>query len=381
MTLNLSKLFYKSSGDSFHSALTPDEAAVDTLKTAKSTIIGHLKKRIPEWLETNISKEASVEPRFRTQGSWAYKTCNAPCQTPPQEIDWDLGIYLPISVWEESNIQPKTAASVFYKMVQELMQPLAEQNSWTLSEKPTCVRVHLPQDCNAHIDLPLYAAPNQEFQQITEARMIKAEDHSIASFAEQQWNSLMQIVMAKKDGEWVNSDPGKVVVWFNSARSRHTDQLIRLSKYLKAWRDHVWVKGGPSSILLMVCAAQSLDACDQDLVSRDDLALQFILNKLPGMLACSVIEPMINEGEDLNKLNAEQRQEASKKANEFRNSLNTALNLPIACSNTVAYEIRAHLGDRFPTNTDDITPDDQSGIRSIPADPQPSQSLVAVSAG
>lgn len=63
-------------------------------------------------------------------------------------------------------------------MVRELMDPLAKEKKWTLeTEKPTCVRVLLGNGTRAHVDLPLYAAPDDEFLQIKEAMAKASASH------------------------------------------------------------------------------------------------------------------------------------------------------------------------------------------------------------
>lgn len=43
----------------------------------------------------------SLNPRFRTQGSFQYDTLNKPYVTPPQEMDIDDGTYLPMELFDE----------------------------------------------------------------------------------------------------------------------------------------------------------------------------------------------------------------------------------------------------------------------------------------
>ena len=66
--------------------------------------------------------------------------------------------------------------------------------------------------------------------------------------------------MATRAGEWKPSDPGAVAQWFRDCSSVHGEQLQRICRYVKAWRDFHWTEGGPSSILLMILVTQGFVA-------------------------------------------------------------------------------------------------------------------------
>lgn len=384
MALNLSKLFDRLAQPSFLRNITPEPEDAAALKAAKTDIQNHLKAAIPLWLENQLGEKPKHPPRFRTQGSWAYKTCNDPWQSPPQEMDWDLGIYLPVSLWEDNNVHPKAAAKGYYEMVRELMQPLAKKRNWALTEKPTCVRIILGNGTRAHVDLPLYAAPDEDFVQIKEA-MLKASlamDEARFADAKNTWSSLTRIALAQKDGTWNPSDPGRVVLWFDKKIARHGEQLRRVCRYLKAWRDHVWQSGGPSSILLMVCAAQTLDRAQANFAGRDDLALRHVMTVLPAQLLTAVKEPMIDPDEDLNRMGVDERQEAFRKAGALLAAMNDALSQNIASCHIALALIRGQLGDRFPNDPGGVTPDDgPTNIRTIPAEPRSKAVIVPTKAG
>lgn len=384
MALNLHKLFYHISRPSFYSNLLPIPAEVDALKTAKNEIRDHLRRAIPEWLEQKLGEKPEHPPRFRTQGSWAYETCNRPCRYPPQEMDWDLGSYLPISQWDDSVESPRKAAREYYAMVKEIMTPFAASRGWSIKDKPTCVRVVLNNGTKAHVDIPLYAAPDKDFLKITEAvKVAKSLDTARADSAFiDSWRSLTRISLACQDGSWKSSDPGLVVRWFDSKINRHGPQLRRICRYLKAWRDYQWELGGPSSLLLMVCAAQTLDRTVADVASRDDLALRFVLEALPTQLRDAVKEPMINPNEDLNKLEYEARKDAAWRAASFLQSMNQALTTSHAEANKAMAMIQTHLGSRFPIDPEGVTPEDgPPNIRVVPADVGTKQVIPTTKAG
>ncbi len=388
MSLNLNKLFNRNDLPSFSKNITPSPKDEATLRKARTEILDYLKRAIPQWLQTNLGEKPEHPPRFRTQGSWAYRTCNAPCQLPPQEMDWDLGIYLPVSLWEDNQVHPKVAAQGYYEMVRKLMKPLAEEKNWTLAEKPTCVRVILGNGTRAHIDLPLYAAPDDEFVHIKEVKLAKAaltaESHVLVADSQQTitWTSIKHIALAHKDGTWGASDPGRVIEWFDRKIERHDEQLRRVCRYLKAWRDQTWSSGGPSSIVLMVCAAQTLDRAQLAFTGRDDLALRHVLTELPSQLRAAIKEPMINPDEDLNRLSVDERLEASRNAGEFLSAMNEALAQSFNNRHRALSRVRVQLGDRFPNDPDGITPDDgQTNIRMTTAEPRPRAPIIPTKAG
>ncbi|MEN1592931.1 CBASS cGAMP synthase, partial [Pseudomonas aeruginosa] len=105
---------------------------------------------------------------FFTQGSWAYKTLNAPAQH-PQQADVDDGCYLPMSFVSQTK-RPSTAATVFFAAAEEALKPLVEERRWKLvTDKPTCIRIVIA--AYAHIDIPLYAIPDEEFVTLAKASM------------------------------------------------------------------------------------------------------------------------------------------------------------------------------------------------------------------
>ena len=96
------------------------------------------------------------------QGSFAYRTLNEPAHNPPQEIDLDDGVFVPVSFLNDSGrARPALISSGYFAAVEALPAPICVLNGWKLiDDKPSCVRVEL--DGSAHIDLALYAIPDAE---------------------------------------------------------------------------------------------------------------------------------------------------------------------------------------------------------------------------
>jgi hypothetical protein len=369
--LNLQRLFYSSSDDrSYHRVLLPTEEQKQQLTQAKNKIRDHLRESIERASTTVLGQTQKVSPRFRTQGSWSYNTCNQPAHVPPQEMDWDLGVYLPISVWEDN--RPKIAAAVYYGLLEELLKSLCTREGWTLCAKDTCVRVEIGKSC--HVDVPPYAAPDRQFAAIQERVLAKAlalredaryaEAIAFGEMPEADWDSLREIVLATRSGEWKPSDPGMVSDWFRHQIEEHGEQLRRTCRYLKGWRDFQWREGGPSSVSLMICGCQSF----QPMHGRDDLALLEVARELGGKLAGNLHEELIDEREDFNKLSFEERIAAAAKAQSLYRVLKGGLDANRWEKTDVLKAFRAQFGPRMPNELDWIADDTPQGVvRAAPA--------------
>jgi hypothetical protein len=367
--LNLQRLFYSSTHeDSYYSVILPTEEQKQHLTTAKNKIRDHLREGVELASMTVLGQTRRVSPRFRTQGSWSYNTCNQPAYMPPQEMDWDLGHYLPISVWEDS--RPRIAASVYYQLLEQLLKSLCAREGWKLCPKETCVRVDIGKNC--HIDVPPYAAPDKEFTAIQERVLAKAmalreaRDAAVAfgEMPEVDWDSMKEIVLATRSGEWKASDPGVVSDWFRHQVEEHGEQLRRICRYLKGWRDFQWREGGPTSVSLMICACQVFRA----MPGRDDLALFEVARELGDKLGGDIREELIRTQEDFNKLLPEERVEAAQRARSLYRALKNGLEANRWEKKDVLDALRAQFGSRMPLQEEWIGEDTpQAVVRAAPA--------------
>lgn len=238
------------------------------------------------------------------QGSSVYHTLNDPAHKPPQEVDYDDGMFLPTSfVNGGRTIRPLLAAKGYFKMVESVLMPLCRKNGWKLiTNKPTCVRIRI--DNQAHIDLPLYAIPDKDFIELTEvnslanlAKGITTLDSDV-EIAEQIYKDLRddQIMLAHRDYGWIESDPRELENWFLSAIEDHGKAVRRVCRYLKGWRDYQWPKGGPSSIALMACVVAVFDDLNGTLPDkRDDLAFQAVADQLEELLSKRIPNPVLSD--------------------------------------------------------------------------------------
>jgi hypothetical protein len=383
--LNLHRLFSTVTAPTFHDVITPTRAQRTVLESAKNKIRDFLRKEIHDATVSELGMPHPVTPRFRTQGSWSYGTCCQPAWPLTQQIDWDFGVYLPVTVWE-SNGPPHAMAKRYFELVERRLGRLCAKMGWKLmSGKNTCIRIEVAP--YAHIDLPLYAAPEREFERIYErvikAQRLRAESAVITldSAEEQEWADLKEIVLAQRSGEWKASDPEEIARWFRDRLLEHTEQLQRVCMYLKAWRDFHYPVGGPTSVCIMVAIAAEFTVFR----GRDDLALEAAAVALSRALSGEVRCEGVNVcDEDFNqRLSEEEKAEAVRKAAALAAAIRRARML--SSGSLSAQEairiLTAQLGERVPQDASQVDSDGGDDIRSIPARRVPPPAVKSTQAG
>lgn len=364
--LNLTKIFYSSSAEAehLHDALIPENEQRAFLRSCRTKIKDYLKPAIAEATVSVLGMQKRVQPRFRTQGSWAYNTCIQPAHSFDQEMDLDYGVYLPVDVWQE-NGPPEAMAKLYFDLVESLLQILCAQEGWGLvtgdDAKDTCIRIDVA--AWAHIDIPLYAAPADDFEKVIEktamltahARAMNSQNRSIALdsievlFAEAQtWGDLDQIMMASRGGKWIASDPETVAKWFRDQITRFAEfgeQFLRVCRYVKAWRDFNWKNAGPTSVSLMIAIAQDFEGKK----GRDDIALEHAATIVAQAVREGIYEFGIDGGkEDFNRLKQDKRIEAGLAADRLVSSLRSSRSSASYQGSSVLQTLRAVFGDRIP---------------------------------
>ena len=281
----------------FKKEITPTELDLDFFNNVKKVVKSHLKTKIKEFLEQQGL--ASITPKFRIQGSWAYGTCNLPAKQ-GQEMDFDYGVYLPVRAFDGFN--PDAGASEqaknYFEQVELMMGDLCEQHDWLLdtSAPSSCIRIKIRN--NAHMDIPLYAVPDDMFDSLEERNELQVSLGSATAIHE-----------SLNYSKWVFED-------FN---------IRSFAEDLKAWRDWQFADKSfqPSSILLMIIACKYY----QYYQHRDDLALLSVLEKLPNALSGNVYENIEeHESEDFNRMKEGERVEAMQYADALYQNFMASLN-------------------------------------------------------
>lgn len=242
----------------------------------------------------------ALAPRFRTQGSFQYDTLNTPYRTPPQEMDIDDGTYLPMTIFED---KPVIGHRLLLLLVDTALESLVQENKgWLFEAKDTCARIKIP-ELNTHIDVPMYAIPDEDFQakeeasleHFNEAALTKALDSAVSFSANNRaYYSLepgtVNLALRGEGDKWRKSDPQIVEDWFKESCERIGTHLKHVCRFMKAWRDTQWKKGGPSSILLMTATVNILDRIAHD---KNDLGatMRLIVKNLPIEFARGVKSP------------------------------------------------------------------------------------------
>lgn len=377
---NYHSLFFHSSDKAFATRLDLDPRTRQVLETATEDVKRTLRPLVRALAEQYGISYPFSSPRFRLQGSSVYRTQNYPAHTPQQQVDVDLGVYISASFMDAASDagprkQPaKALAKAYFELVDGALRKLCKERGWGYpdSEKQNqrCCRIDLlPTGAHAHIDVPLYAAPDEEFVRIVESQtglevnFAKALDSADLSedLDRDGWDELEVIVMACRDGTWNESDVQKAIEHFRQVarESGHPYVMRRVWRYVKAWRDFAWkTGGGPSSVLLMevvqrIC--RELDQAGTDLLGcgRDDQILRQIFGRLGVHLAGSVMVQWGNSQEDLNRAKSQAMgDEWAAEASRAATSLTRA-----ACEETLNFAqvislVRTVFGHRI---SDDVT--------------------------
>lgn len=231
-------------------------------------------------------------------------------------------------------------------MVEEVLAPFVQKRDWKLiTDKPTCVRIEIAKF--AHIDVPLYAIPDDEFQTLAKAALEHGHvtlDEALQRAERDAWTKLPSnsVLLAHREKNWMESDPRPVKEWFFREVEMRGEQLRRVVRYLKAFRDWQWPSGGPASILLMAAATPVFERRDR----RDDLALLDVITALPAKLREGVPNPVENSESLTDRLGKEGVQEAAQAFERLEKMLRGAVHANDG--DTACIWMRREFGPRFP---------------------------------
>lgn len=279
-------LFQHAQNESFIGNLNLEEKDEKTLVSARL----ELEKAITDGFKAARARNKDTDiqipmPKFAMQGSYVYKTLNSPAYPPEQQVDIDLGVYLPFTALGDGH-KPKTHAKLYFDTIESILREHISSragNTWELStKKDTCVRVIISP--RLHIDLPLYAVPDDQLNRVHESRNL-AKSHPVNDgliFASDDWADLpiepTTIHLAHKTKGWEPSDALVIRDWVKAQYKNKGAEIRFVCRYLKAWRDEKWKSGGgPSSIFLL---AHVIDTFENTSNKHCDL-LENAINTLP----------------------------------------------------------------------------------------------------
>ncbi|MEQ8441230.1 MAG: CBASS cGAMP synthase [Alphaproteobacteria bacterium] len=303
---------------------------------------------------------AELVPRFLRQGSVAYNLALEPCYPLVQEVDIDDGVYFPMSFVEGN--RPALTVEGMFLTVENALKELCASEGWILLDsnhpkrKSNCVRILLGD--GAHLDLPLYAIPNDQFVVLEKNMKAAMEAHySLSQAINKHPIDPDSIQLAHRDEGWVLSDPRILNDWFKNQKSAFSE-LSAVCRYLKGWRDFTWPNGGPSSICLMACAVAALKTFDSSQYqSRHDLLMLEVSAALPKLFLERIPNPALKNGDgNLDSgWDAEgMRTEYVEKAQKFSDDLSSALTRT-ADRNEIVRKLTMIFGNRIPSAFWNIT--------------------------
>jgi hypothetical protein len=406
-TLNLHKVF-AGDGGYLENLKVRDEDA-DALREAREEIRATLRGAFRDWtkyvtrvelFDALVMKSGDPpklpQPKFRLQGSFAYHTANDPQQTPPQQVDQDDGVFLPIGFLAgNGSTRPAIVSKAYFKIVEDALRPLCLQRGWVLNPgkaKATCVRVEIGP--RIHIDLPLYAIRDDAFGRLVETSLAKSLGRVVAmdevAFAEDLFDDVYrglaetEIMLAHREEDWIASDPRKVEDWFNDALQFFGPQVRRMSRVYKGMRDAAEERSELSSIGIMSAVVTALENIGAQEETRDDLALLNTAREMIDVLAEPIEHPAFPGDPDhylCRDWTPEVRETVRDLFRRATDELDAAINGTLVRSVALDH-VRKAFGGRAPTDTALVGMLGAAAvIRDTPPAPQPQPMTVRTKSG
>jgi hypothetical protein len=336
---------------------------VDGLKVAFKDLPSYLPDGYLESLsERDRHTLIQLTPKFRVQGSFSYATVNDPVPqyTPPQEVDIDIGCYIPLQ-YAEAN--PALAHTLLFEVIDGVLTKIASQNSgWkAVCDKNTCGRLNTTE--GAHIDVVAYATPEAEFKKLTErSEMMLAAlsesksynlDEESVDFFKKELLHFDKVNMAHRTEGWKESDPKLVTDWFQE-QCKNKKHLRKISKILKAWRDFTWKDGqGPSSISLMVMASHIFGQHNEPECLMDALILT--TSNLVGLMQQDQYLPVAPHDKVWPRSGDEKHKAVTIDALINLNAVLTSCKYTETDRKVITNKLIANFGDRLPNRPDWIS--------------------------
>lgn len=262
--------------------------------------------------------------KFLGQGSFSMGTIIRPVKG---EYDIDIGVYLlGYSDYQSDWPKPETVS-------RWIVKALEGHTSYSPINKRTCIRIKykppIPgSEISYHVDFPIYCRYRNLFD---------VEYTRIGITGDVQWSQ--------------KSDPVGFTDWFIEKcqkNEKDKNQLVRLVKYMKAWKENVREGGKfPSGMALTVLLAQNFTPD-----ARDDVSFRETIRKAYNQLYARVfVEPIeifspVVPGNDLlSRLPDNRKAEFKYRFEQLVDDAKLALEDP--SKSMAAARWKVHFGDRF----------------------------------
>ena len=260
-----------------------------------------------------FEEKGRKKPQHCTQGSYALKTAIMPLDN--DEFDLDNGVYLRGYSTDQDDWP---ATQTVHTWVKEAVE---KHTSNSPIDKNTCIRVVY--EDKYHIDLPMY---------------IMGENSAGDSIA----------YLAHKSKGWIESDPKAFTAWFQGYVNENGQEIRRMVKYLKAWKDYKNIDIKGMAITILVCN----NFCVTE--KRDDLSLldtvTNIIDSLEDSFHC--YKPVTPTDEDLfADVSETSKNEILKGLNNLKKKLDAAINENNNEKDATDI-LQKVFGERFPTGED-----------------------------
>lgn len=280
-----------------------------TLSTSKNNSLKKSRNALRSDIKTWFSDKEKKLPSFCWQGSFSMKTV----VNPPSNGEYDLddGVYL--YGYENIKKEDWPSPTTVHSWIKDAVKDRTKADP---IDKDTCVRVCY--SAGYHIDLPIYIVKDEV------------------------------AYLAHKTKGWIESDPKAFRSWFidKVSSDSYGEQLRRVVKYLKAWKDYKGISF--KGIEITILATDNFEQYDH----RDDKCLRdtvaSIISSLEDDFSC--VKP-VAPGEDLFD------DASSTKQSSILDGLRTLKsNLDKAITETnekkATEYLRKSFGDRFPLGKD-----------------------------
>ena len=353
----------------FRENLTVPQDDKKSLMQARATTRTFIRSRLASAIQATpqVGSYADLptnpKVKFLTQGSCAYGTLNAPAHVPPQRMDMDDGVYFPMSVLA-TVMEPGFPPGILLDAMGKVLHDLADQKGWKMEPMPSCCRMVIQEggQVDKHIDLPLYAIPDSEMDDLDSRKDLTVFAKSEARFADfyQEFGipfhpllASGKVLLVHRDG-WVESDPREIIDWVADCKEKYGAMFINICRYLKAWRDHQWKeKSKLSSIAIMSIVAHAFGG---DKFRQSDNEGEWLLWATQSILECldvGVDDPA-HPGDPSKRLDKnisdKEKADIKQRAGDLAADLGKALHDGNVTPDEICQCLRRHFGSRFPDN-------------------------------